>query len=141
MKEPSMVRRLLARPAPVFLALVLSTAAVAAACSGGGTNASQMGSRVVRGASPDAGKQQIVRYGCGACHQIPGVKTANGLVGPPLIHFGKRGTIAGHFANTPDNLISWVDNPQAMLPGNDMPDLGVTKDQARNIAAYLESLQ
>ena len=134
-----MVRRLLVRPATVFLAVILSTAAAAAACSSSRTT--QTGSRVVRGASPDAGKQQIIRYGCGACHQIPGVKQANGLVGPPLNHFGRRGTIAGFFSNTPDNLINWVDNPQAMVPGNDMPDLGVTKDEARNIAAYLENLQ
>ena len=136
-----MVTRLLARPATVFVALILSTAVAVAACSSSGSHATQMGSRVVRGASPDAGKQQIIRYGCGACHQIPGVKQANGLVGPPLTHFGRRGTIAGFFANTPDNLISWINNPQAMLPGNDMPDLRVTKDEARNIAAYLENLQ
>ena len=95
----------------------------------------------MRGASPTAGKQQIIRYGCGACHEIPGIKQATGLVAPPLIHFGRRGTIAGRLANTPDNLINWVDNPQAIEPGTDMPDLGVTHDEARNIAAYLESLQ
>jgi cytochrome c len=134
MKEPVMKAR------HGLAAVVLGTAIAVAACSGAGDTGA-MGSRVVRGASPEAGKQQIVRYGCGACHQIPGIKQANGLVAPPLIHFGKRGTIAGHFANTPDNLINWVDNPQAMLPGNDMPDLGVTRAEARNIAAYLESLQ
>lgn len=127
------------RSVPIAVALILSTAVALAACSGGG--AAEAGSRVVRGASPEAGKDQIVHYGCGACHQIPGVKQANGLVGPPLIHFGRRGTIAGHWANTPTNLIDWIDNPQRMLPGNDMPDLGVTRDEARNIAAYLESLQ
>jgi cytochrome c1 len=122
-------------------AVVVGTAIAAAACSGGGSDASMEGSRVVRGASPEAGKTQIVHYGCGACHQIPGVKNANGLVGPPLIHFGRRGTIAGYFANTPTNLTDWIDNPQHMQPGSDMPDLGVTRDEARNIAAYLESLQ
>jgi cytochrome c1 len=122
-------------------AVVVGTAIAVAACSGGGSNASMEGSRVVRGASPEAGKTQIVHYGCGACHQIPGVKNASGLVAPPLIHFGRRGTIAGRLANTPDNLINWVDNPQAIEPGTDMPDLGVTRDEARNIAAYLESLQ
>jgi len=116
-----------------------TTIAVAACTSTGDTGAT--GSRIVRGASPEAGKDQIVRYGCGACHSIPGIKTANGLVGPPLSQFGKRGTIAGHFANTPDNLINWIHDPQAMLPGNDMPNLGVTPNEARNIAAYLENLQ
>ena len=124
----------------VLATVVVGAAITGAACSGAGDTGAE-GSRVVRGASPEAGKQQIIRYGCGACHQIPGIKQANGLVAPPLDHFGRRGTIAGHFANTPDNLINWVDNPQAALPGNDMPDLGVTRDEARNIAAYLESLQ
>ena len=123
-----------------LIAVVACTAVAVAACSGGGASDME-GSRIVRGASPDAGKTQIVRYGCGSCHTIPGIKQANGLVGPPLTDFGKRGTIAGHFANTPDNLINWVQDPQTMVPGNDMPNLGVTHDEARNIAAYLESLQ
>ena len=129
------------RPRLVVATVIVGTAVAVAACTSGGSDASMEGSRVVRGASPSAGKQQIVRYGCGACHEIPGIKQATGLVAPPLIHFGRRGTIAGRLANTPDNLINWVDNPQAIEPGTDMPDLGVTHDEARNIAAYLESLQ
>ena len=123
-----------------LVAIVVATVVAIAACSGQG-GASTTASRVVRGASPEAGKDQIVRYGCGSCHQIPGIKQANGLVGPPLIHFGKRGTIAGYWANTPDNLTDWIQDPQHMLPGNDMPTLGVTRNEARNIAAYLENLQ
>ena len=123
-----------------LMAVVIAAAFAVAACSNQG-GAETTGSRVVRGASADAGKTQIVRYGCGACHQIPGVDNANGLVGPPLIHFGKRGTIAGYWANTPDNLTDWIQDPQHMLPGNDMPTLGIKRDDVRNIAAYLESLQ
>jgi cytochrome c1 len=123
-----------------LLAVAVGAALAIAACSNQG-GAADTGSRIVRGASPDAGKSLIVRYGCGACHQIPGVKEAQGLVAPPLTDFGKRGTIAGHFSNTPDNLINWVHDPQGMLPGNDMPTLGVTRAEARNIAAYLENLQ
>jgi cytochrome c1 len=140
MKEQRMrTRRVFANPLPALAGVAVAAALAFAACSG--TDTGGVGSRVIRGASPAAGKQQVVRYGCGACHQIPGIKTARGLVGPPLIHFGKRGSIAGHFANTPDNLISWIHDPQAAVPGNDMPNLGVTRDEARNIAAYLENLQ
>jgi len=124
----------------VLSATVVGAAIAVAACSSGGDTGAT-GSRVIRGASPAAGADQIVRYGCGACHSIPGIKQANGLVAPPLTQFGKRGTIAGRFANTPDNLINWVHDPQGMLPGNDMPNLGVTPNEARNIAAYLENLQ
>ena len=120
--------------------IVVAAVLAVAACSNEG-GAVPSGSRIVRGASPQAGKAQIVRYGCGACHTIPGIKEARGLVGPPLIHFGKRGTIAGYWSNTPDHLTDWIQDPQHMLPGNDMPTLGVTRDEARNIAAYLESLQ
>jgi cytochrome c1 len=126
-------------PVPALCALTLSTALAGAACSSGESTA--VGPRVIRGASAEAGKQQIVRYGCGACHEIPGVKGATGLVGPPLIHFGRRGTIAGELANTPDNLIRWIINPQAVERGTDMPNLGITPQDARNIAAYLETLQ
>jgi cytochrome c1 len=141
MKEHTMPsRRAFDGPMPLVAVVLLAAALAFAACSNEG-GASATGSRVVRGASPEAGSDQIVRYGCGACHQIPGIKQANGLVGPPLVHFGKRGTIAGYWANTPDNLTDWVQDPQHMLPGNDMPTLGVTRAEARNIAAYLENLQ
>jgi len=123
-----------------LVAIVMATVVAIAACTNEG-GASTMGSRVVRGASPEAGKAQIVRYGCGACHEIPGIKEAKGLVGPPLTQFGKRGTIAGFWSNTPDNLTDWIQDPQRKLPGNDMPTLGVTRAEARNIAAYLENLQ
>jgi cytochrome c1 len=120
-----------------------SVAVIAAVALGGAckTNERTAAPRIVRGASPDLGKELIVKYGCGSCHEIPGVKGASGLVGPPLTHFGRRGTIAGELANTPDNLTSWIHDPHAVEPGTDMPNLGVTTQEARNIAAYLESLQ
>jgi cytochrome c len=96
--------------------------------------------RVVTGGSPSVGKDLIHKYGCGSCHEIPGVKGANGLVGPPLLKFGRRQFIAGELANTPDNLIRWITDPKAVEPGTDMPKLGVSDDEARNIAAYLEQL-
>jgi cytochrome c1 len=118
--------------------VTLAAAVAVGACNGSSRTAAP---RIVRGASPDLGKQLIVKYGCGSCHMIPGIKGADGLVGPPLIHFGRRGVIAGELANTPDNLTRWIDNPQTVEPGTDMPNVGVTPDEARNMAAYLESLQ
>ena len=58
--------------------------------------------------SPQLGEKSIVHYNCGRCHTIPGVKGADGLVGPPLIHFSKRSFVAGKLANTPDNLARWI---------------------------------
>ncbi|MDQ1375497.1 MAG: cytochrome c, partial [Actinomycetota bacterium] len=90
--------------------------------------------------SPDLGKAAITRYGCGSCHTIPGVKNADALVGPPLVHFRKRSFIAGQLANTEANLRTWITDPQGVEPGTAMPDLDVSAEDARNIAAYLESL-
>src|SRR5262245_29786398 len=83
------------------------------------------------------GKKIIARVGCGACHMIPGIRAAHGLVGPPLMLFGKRTFIAGEVPNTPDNLVRWIMQPQSIEPGTAMPTLGLTDQQARDVAAYL----
>jgi len=100
----------------------------------------QSSSPVVTGGSVALGRKAIARYGCGSCHLIPGVKGARGLAAPPLIHFSKRTFIAGELANTPSNLERWVQHPKDVEPGTDMPELGVTPDDARNIAAFLEHI-
>jgi len=89
---------------------------------------------------PGRGKQLIGQYGCGSCHVVPGVRKANGLVGPPLTSFGRRSYIAGEIPNNADNLQHWVADPQSIEPGTVMPDLGVSAVDARDIAAYLLSL-
>ena len=87
------------------------------------------------------GKYLIGQYGCGACHIVPGVRGARGLVGPPLYYWGDRTMIAGELPNTPDNLIRWLENPKAIEPKNAMPDVGLSKEQATDIAAYLYTLR
>jgi len=87
------------------------------------------------------GKELTAQYGCTSCHEIPGVKGPRGMVGPPLDHMAARQTIAGKYANDPDTLAKWLQNPQAMDPQNQMPNLGVTPDDARDIAAFLGTLK
>jgi cytochrome c1 len=72
---------------------------------------------------------------------IPGVRNANGEVAPPLTKFARRTFIAGEVPNTPENLIVWIMNPQAIEPKTAMPYLGVSNQQARDIASYLYSLR
>jgi cytochrome c1 len=91
--------------------------------------------------NPHRGRQLIVSYGCGACHVIPGIYTARGLVGPPLYFFSRRTIIAGELPNTPDNLVRWLRHPTAVEPGTAMPDLGLNQQQAQDIAAYLYTLE
>ena len=93
------------------------------------------------GGDPKRGALVIIRGSCGDCHEIPGIQAAHGLVGPPLAHFGRRTVVAGMLPNTPENLAWWIRHPQAVVPGNAMPEAGLTDQQARDAAAYLYSLK
>lgn len=95
----------------------------------------------IAGADAERGHSAIARYGCGACHRIPGVAGARGLVGPPLDHFGERALIAGQLPNRPSTLVAWIVDPPALIPATGMPDMDVAPADARDIAAYLYSLQ
>lgn len=124
------------------LAPVIGGVVLLAACGGGnGDVGPGLISQQVPGGDPSRGNQAIQRYTCGACHDIPGVPRANGDVGPPLTNFARRGFIAGLLPNTPDNLTRWIEDPQGVKPGVDMPNMGVSDSDARDIAAYLYTLK
>lgn len=92
------------------------------------------------GGDPDRGAVLMVREACGACHQIPGIQQAHGEVGPPLTGFARRTMIAGLLANSPQNLARWIRTPQAFVPGNAMPNIDISPQEAADMAAYLETL-
>lgn len=89
------------------------------------------------GADAGRGRAAIVRHGCGACHVIPGIRTARGRVGPQLVDFANQMYVAGVLANVPENLVRWLQDPRGVDPLTAMPDLGVTEQEARDMAAYL----
>ena len=62
------------------------------------------------------------------------------MVGPSLRGIAKQQMIAGRLPNTRENMVRWLMHPQQIDPGNAMPDMGLTSDQARRIAGYLETL-
>lgn len=93
------------------------------------------------GADPAAGRVALREYGCGACHEIPGVAGAHGVVGPPLDDFARRKYIAGNLPNDAENLVRWIINPQGIEPGTAMPTLGVSQQDALDITAYLATLR
>jgi cytochrome c len=107
-------------------------------CSGGKTARAYS---IVTGGAPGRGEQIILSKSCGSCHTIPGVRGARGLVGPPLEFFGRRTFIAGELPNTPDNLVRWIRSPQSVEAGTAMPNLGLSEQQARDVAAYLYTLR
>jgi len=87
------------------------------------------------------GRQIVQQYGCASCHDIPTVSGPRGMVGPALTHVASREVIAGKFPNTPENLIKYLQNPQAADPANVMPNFGLTPEQCRDIAAFLYTLK
>jgi cytochrome c2 len=87
----------------------------------------------------ERGERLFVTQGCGGCHTLKGVPRAAGMVGPPLDGVGRRAVIAGMLENTPQNLAHWIRQPQSVVPGNAMPDLGLSRQDANDIAAYLYS--
>ncbi|GAA5534185.1 c-type cytochrome [Deinococcus aluminii] len=96
---------------------------------------------VLAGADPARAPALFRSYGCVSCHVIPGVSGAEGRVGPNLKYLGDHALIAGVLPNTPENLMRWIRIPQTIDPYTGMPTLGVTERDARDIAAYLRSVQ
>ena len=123
-----------------WLLQVCAAAALAAlaGCRGGKTERSYP---AVTGGTAERGKQVIGSFKCGSCHTIPGIRGAGGVVGPPLMFLSRRTFIAGELPNTPENLVRWVLSPKDVEPGTAMPALGLTDQQARDVAAYLYTLR
>ncbi|HEY3731019.1 MAG TPA: c-type cytochrome [Steroidobacteraceae bacterium] len=90
---------------------------------------------------PRSEAKALIGTYCAACHTVPGVARATGRVGPSLAGIARQQILAGHFANTPDTMMNWIEHPQQLLPGDAMPDMGLTSEQARTIAAYLYTLE
>lgn len=134
---PASLRFVLALLALSFLAAVTSVAVLYRQEAAQARTTAE----ALTGGSAQAGQQAIGRYNCGACHQIPGIPSAVGGVGPSLSGIAVRAEIAGVLANDPANMIRWVRAPQHVVPGNGMPDQGVTERDARDIAAYLYTLK
>lgn len=97
--------------------------------------------RSVAGGEPSAAPGAMRRHGCVSCHTIPGVRGADSRVGPPLAGWSRRRFIAGRVPNEPDELVRWILHPQGVKPGTAMPDMGVSDQEARDIAAYLFTLR
>ncbi len=86
------------------------------------------------------GHDIIVNGMCSACHDLgedgPGNATA-----PDLTHLMSRQRFAGDiFDLNEDNLRRWLEDTQAMKPGNDM-DHKFSEDQIKAVLAYLITLK
>jgi cytochrome c len=91
----------------------------------------------VRGGIAEHGRDPLIRHGCGACHVIDGIGRARGRVGPKLEDIHEQIYLAGVMPNTAENMVAWIMFPQRVNPKTAMPNLDVTEQDARHMAAYL----
>jgi cytochrome c oxidase subunit II len=76
---------------------------------------------------------------CGSCHAIRGT-AATADVGPDLTHVGSRTSLAAStIPNTPARMREWIEDPQGVKPGNQMPAVRLTRAQLDRLVAYLEA--
>ena len=97
----------------------------------------RMHASIATGGDVRRGEAMFIQYGCGGCHALKNVRTATGMVGPPLDGVALRVIIGGHLANNPQNMERWIRDPQHVAPGTAMPDLQVGEGDARDITAFL----
>ncbi len=97
--------------------------------------------RPAAGGSATIGQHLFMADQCASCHQLRGT-SASGTVGPDLTHLATRRMLAAAtIPNTPAELERWILDPQAIKPGNRMPDLGLSRSQVKDIVAYLDELR
>lgn len=119
------------------IALITVSAALLVSCG----NYAERAGAVSSGGDIHKGAAAIARYGCGSCHTIPGISGAYGRVGSPLAGVADRQYIAGVVQNTPDDMVRWIQDPHSIDEKTAMPNLGVTRQDAIDIAAYIYTLK
>lgn len=120
----------LARAAPVVTCFLI------AGCGTGGAPGS-----AVPGGSAQRGKLALQQRDCGVCHRIPGIRGARGDVGPSLHGYAQRVYVAGKFPHDAAHLVRWIRDAPALAPRTAMPAMGVSEQEARDMAAYLQGLR
>jgi cytochrome c oxidase subunit 2 len=99
------------------------------------------------GGSAAAGAKIFANAPCAICHTVRGIsgfsnQYSGNFKAPDLTHFGSRTTLAGSILdNTQQNLATWIQNPQKVKPGVNMPTLGLQGKDLNDLVAYLESLK
>jgi len=87
------------------------------------------------------GRRVFAKASCGSCHAIRGTR-ATADVGPDLTHLQARSTLAAlAIPNDPAHLARWITDSQALKPGNQMPDMRLSRDQLQALVAYLGELR
>jgi len=125
----------------LFVLLPVLTCALLAATGCQPTPAVDQRFRSVPQGDAQRGRQLMGHYQCGSCHAVPDVPGAATALAPTLEGFGRRSYIAGQLPNGPETLQRWLLDPPGTVRGATMPRLGMSAPDARDIAAYLLSLE
>ena len=90
------------------------------------------------------GKRLVVEHGCLGCHKYRG---RGGVLGPDITYVGEK-TVHDydfrhvHGEHTVENwLFTHFKSPAAVVPNTLMPEMGLSDEQARDLAAYMISLK
>jgi len=87
------------------------------------------------------GRELFLTGSCMLCHAVQGTSAA-GRHAPDLTHFATRAHIgAGRIANTREALAQWIEDPQRLKPGVNMPTHHLPADDLAALVAYLETLR
>ncbi len=94
----------------------------------------------VEDASVNAGRALFAELACMNCHTVDGLSV--GAFGPNLTHLMSRETIgAGVAPLNPETLRAWVDDPQNLKIGCNMPSLKLEGAQLDAVVAFLLTLK
>ena len=106
------------------------------------TAACSRGPREPERGSAEHGRELILKHECYDCHVIPGIDRRHGPGVPvSLEEFAGRNTISnGTVALTRATLEQYIQKPKTVNPRALMPGIGDAPDEARDIAAYLMTL-
>jgi cytochrome c oxidase subunit 2 len=90
-----------------------------------------------------AGARLFVASGCGACHRVRGLASADGRIGPDLTHVASRRSLAAAtLTNDATAFAAWIRDNQHIKPGNRMPPYRVlTDDELHMLARFLDALE
>ncbi len=111
----------------------LNDSGAAAQCVATGPAAERM-------ADANRGRTAVTQHACNGCHTIPGITGSDVHVGPPLRGMARRRLIAGAVPNTPEQMVRWLTDPRSIDPQTTMPAMQVSDQDARDIAAFLATL-
>ncbi|WP_417900667.1 cytochrome c oxidase subunit II [Bacillus haimaensis] len=84
--------------------------------------------------------EEIFEQSCITCHAVSADQKG---VAPNLTNFGNRQMVAGHKANTPENLADWLEDPETFKPGNKMTGAydELKPNEIKALVEYLSGLK